>query len=237
MDGTDRDVLGAALALLAHDLRNPLAVLHSNMGFLGSVLDPGDRDARDAVDDGLMSCDGLSHVIENIELLAYTLRVPERIPRASVMVSELLGDVALRCEPFAKSYGRTIEVSQEPGQDWEVATHRDLLAKALGNLVRNGVTHAAAATKVVLSARKQGNDVEIWVEDQGHPIPKASRDQAFTLAGQVSAKSMSDGRYSRGMGLFCARVAAELVGARVEIAEPADGKGNSFILRVPAATS
>src|SRR6186713_225154 len=61
----ESQLIGELLGLLAHDLRNPLSALHSNLGYLDTVLSSHDDEAREAVEDGVVSCDGLSHVIDN----------------------------------------------------------------------------------------------------------------------------------------------------------------------------
>ena len=45
------ELVSALLGLFAHDLRNPLSALHSNVSFLGSVVGPQDTEAREALDD------------------------------------------------------------------------------------------------------------------------------------------------------------------------------------------
>src|SRR5262245_13794222 len=67
-------LIGELIGLLAHDLRNPLSALHSNLGYLEAVLPSDEGEAREAVEDGVVSCDGLSHVIDNVDLLGQILR-------------------------------------------------------------------------------------------------------------------------------------------------------------------
>src|SRR5690606_3048732 len=67
------EVLGELLGLLAHDLRNPLSALHSNVGYLGSLSERYDDDAKEAIADALLSCDSLRTVIDSVEILSHVL--------------------------------------------------------------------------------------------------------------------------------------------------------------------
>ncbi|MBM4364480.1 MAG: HAMP domain-containing histidine kinase, partial [Deltaproteobacteria bacterium] len=109
--------MGELLALVAHDLRNPLSALHSNLGFLRSVLDDADPDAREAIDDGLVSCDGLAQIIDNLDLLAGALREPGRVPEAGsfVDVGALLDEVVHVTRAMAGSHGVELRAERAAG--------------------------------------------------------------------------------------------------------------------------
>ena len=68
------ELISSSLGLFAHDLRNPLSALHSNVSFLGSVLGTGDNDAREALEDVAASSDALGHITDNLELFALAQR-------------------------------------------------------------------------------------------------------------------------------------------------------------------
>ena len=58
-------------------------------------------------------------------------------------------------------------------------------------------------------------------------------DEAFSARGQLLAKGKSDIRYSRGLGLYCARAAARLAGAEVSRCDPIAPATNAFQLTAP----
>lgn len=217
--------VGQLLALLAHDLRNPLSAIHSNIGFLAAILEGRDDEVSDALTDGLISCDGLSHIIDNIDLLGHVLREASSPPRAPFEVCGLVADVVSRCGSVAQSHRITLQYAPSVAESDLPAVYgaRDIIGKALGNLIRNCVQHSAPGQTVVVRTERTANGVRVCVEDRGTPIPEAEQEHLFTAEGQVRAKSSADGRYSRGLGLYAARLAAELGGAGVALGSNSDG--------------
>ena len=93
----ESELIGELLGLLAHDLRNPLSALHSNLGYLDTVLSSQDEEAREAVEDGVVSCDGLSHVIDNVDLLGQVLRGGLRVQKSPSPAAALIAGAVERC--------------------------------------------------------------------------------------------------------------------------------------------
>lgn len=225
-------LIGELLGLLAHDLRNPLSALHSNLGYLDSVLAAGDGEAREAVEDGIVSCDGLSHVIDNVDLLGQVLRGALRVQKSPSPVAALIAGAVERCQPAARSHGLTLELDPKARQlHAAVEVGRELAARALTNLIRNSIQHAPSASTVNVSASADAERVYVQIRDAGTPLTDDNREMAFTAEGQVAAKARANSRYSRGMGLYCARVAANLCGGEVSVLEVTSG--NAFVLSLP----
>jgi hypothetical protein len=72
------------------------------------------------------------------------------------------------------------------------------------------------------------------VEDMGIPIVADAVESLFTADGQVRAKASSEGRYSRALGLYVARLGAELAGGRVRAETGIAPANNALVLEVPA---
>lgn len=227
-----KQLIGELIGLLAHDLRNPLSALHSNLGYLDAVLPADEAEAREAVEDGVVSCDGLSHVIDNVDLLGQILRGGLSVSRSPFSVAALLAGAVERCQPAARSHGLKLELDPKARQmHVPVDVGRDLATRALTNLIRNSIQHAPASSTVQVSAAVEGGMVCVYVKDTGSTLSDELSENAFTAEGQVAAKLRANSRYSRGMGLYCARVAAHLCGAEVRVVPSA--KGNTFQLSLP----
>jgi len=225
-------LIGELIGLLAHDLRNPLSALHSNLGYLDAVLPSEEAEAREAVEDGVVSCDGLSHVIDNVDLLGQILRGGLSVSRSPFSVAALLAGAVERCQPAARSHGLKLELDAKARQmHVAVDVGRDLATRALTNLIRNSIQHAPASSTVMVSATVEGRQVSVYVRDSGSALTDELMENAFTAEGQVAAKMRANSRYSRGMGLYCARLAARLCGAEVRVVPSA--KGNVFQLTLP----
>jgi signal transduction histidine kinase len=224
-------VIGELLGLLAHDLRNPLSALHSNLGFLKTVMTSTDHDVLEAVDDSMVSCEGLAHIIDNIDLIGRSFRdgVDER-PGSGTEVVALIGEVVTASAQMAQSHGVRVDVEPLPeGRPVSRGT-REPLERALANLLRNSVQHSPANATVRVSGRSAPDVFVVTIADSGTRLPVDIGDHAFTAAGQVHAKSIPNGRYSRGLGLYCAGLAALAGRATVRSVDPPAGTSNAFEL-------
>jgi two-component system sensor histidine kinase BaeS len=213
------DLVSALLGLFAHDLRNPLSALHSNVSFLGSVVSTADGEAREALEDVAASSDALGHITDNLELFALALEGTKPREGQELRVRELLREVGQKSRRFAESYRVNLEVDSDSGGELRCFANRDMLLRALANLVRNAIQHAGETGKVTVHSRREGDAVLLSVADSGVPLSPDMGEQAFTAEGQLSTKNISGGRYSRGLGLYAARIAADVAGATVRGAE------------------
>ncbi len=232
--GLNNENIGKLLGLLAHDLRNPLSALHSNIGFL-ETIDGLDEDAREAIGDGMVSCDGLAHIIDNVELLGQRLREASiQRPRPAAMgLAQAASDTVQSCAAAAQSHEVELVIADTlRATDVNVLCDRDMFRKSLGNLVRNSI-QLGGSGPIRLSFRSDDRHAVVVVEDHG-PNPRGDlREAVFTVDGQIRAKTEAAGRYSRGLGLLCARLAADACGGEVKVVDPPSGQGNAFELRVP----
>jgi len=227
----ESELTGQLIALVAHDLRNPLSALHSNVSFVASSTDVGDPERQEALDDAGVSCEALAHIIDNLDVVSQFLLGRRQASRIRISAAGVVSEVIGRCERIARSHGVLLHVPREAlATDIYVRSNREMLSRSLSNLVCNSIQHGGGGTiRVSLSVDKL--DCQIVVADGGAPVTQELRDSAFTAQGQVAAKSSGGGRYSRGLGLFVATVAAEASGAHVVATE--ENGHNAFVLSVP----
>lgn len=233
-DSYDPRTVSELLALLAHDLRNPLSALHSNLGFVVSSIDPEQRDLHDALRDALISCEGLAHLIDNLEVFGRGLTsgpVPVRPTVLGPLLTEQLG----KCRSMADSHGVALMLVAPPPSGLRVLAGADALGACLANLMRNAIQHATGREPVRISVYVEPASCRVLIEDDGAPLPGAVREAVFTAAGQLQAKTTPGLRYARGLGLLCARLSADAAGAKLEVHERAAGSGAAFSVTVPVA--
>lgn len=220
-------VIGELLALLAHDLRNPLSALHSNLGFLKAVQPSDDPDVVEAFEDGFVSCDGLNHIIDNLDLLGHVLRGEPSAGRTTVDVLEVVREVVERSQHAAKSHGVSLGLDPDSGSV-RADLSPELTGRAVSNVVRNAVQYATGERRVrVHVVDSDGGGVEIRVDDTGAAVAPVD---PFTAEGQAASKSVPSGRYGRGLGLYCAALAAQADGWGLRVAGAPPGFGNRLVL-------
>jgi signal transduction histidine kinase len=227
----ESELTGQLIALVAHDLRNPLSALHSNVSFVANSTDVGDPERQEALDDASVSCEALAHIIDNLDVVSQYLLGKRQASRIRISAAGVVSEVIGRCERLARSHGVHLQVPRDTlATDIYVRSNREMLSRSLSNLVCNSIQHSGGGTiQVALSVNEL--ECQVSVLDSGSPVVHELRESAFTAKGQVAAKGNGGGRYSRGLGLFVATIAAEAAGARVFASEK--DAHNVFVLSVP----
>lgn len=231
MEQLESELTGQLIALVAHDLRNPLSALHSNVSFVSSSTDVGDPERQEALDDAGVSCEALAHIIDNLDVVSQFLIGRRQASRIRISAAGVVSEVVGRCERIARSHGALLQGPRDVlSNDIPVRSNREMLSRSLSNLVCNSVQHGGGGT-INVTLRVEKLDCLITIKDAGAPVAEELRNIAFTAKGQIAAKSAGGGRYSRGLGLFVATIAAEAAGARIQALE--EEGHNVFVLSVP----
>ncbi len=214
--------LGQLATAIAHEVRNPLAVIRSATQTLAETTDASSEDIRRACSFVIEEIDRLSNVVTS--LLAFA-RPPQLDPRA-VSVGDLFararllaGDelaaraVALRCEA--------------PADLPPLRADPDLLCQVLLGLLANAREAVGTGGEVTLAARAAAGEVEIDVADSGPGVPPAMRARIFEPFFTTRPRGT-------GLGLAVARQIVEAHGGRIAVGERPGG-GARFTLRLPIA--
>lgn len=213
--------LGQLAGTVAHEVRNPLAVIRS-------MVQTAREDAADgegpAVDEGLGvaldEIDRLDRVIDGVLALA---RPPT--PRLQVVsAGELLrraGDLGAR---LVADRGLSLRVQAGGGA---VAADGDLICQALLDLVANAASVAPAGSVIELAAAREGEAMALSVSDAGPGVP-------VELRGQIFEPFFTTRAGGTGLGLAVVRQITRAHGGRVEVGDGPAG-GARFALVLPVA--
>lgn len=232
-DGLASAEVGELLRLLAHDLRNPLSAVDSNVSFLEAELELRSAPVRESLDDLKLSCDGLARIVDSVEVLGRFLQGRATEERRPAPLPVLLGEAVEASRAHARSHGVEIGVGECTSRAVDVIVGREMFTRAVRALLQNSIQHAPQGSQVTLEAREQPEQVVVIVSDTGTPLEPDMLEGAFTAAGQLRAKRRGGGRYSAGLGLFCARICADAAGAQVRAGS--SNAGNWFELVAPRA--
>jgi signal transduction histidine kinase len=213
--------LGQLAAMVAHEVRNPLAVIRSAAQGLGEML-PADAEARQA--SGFISAeiDRLNSVVTSLLTFA---RPPQLRPRP-VAVHELVDHALLlaREELAAKR----VNVQRHEAADIRTLhVDADLMSQVLLCLLANAAEAVPSGGDVFLDTRLAGDAVLIGVNDSGPGVPAALRERIFEPFFTTRARGT-------GLGLAIARQIVEAHGGRIDVGDGARG-GARFTIRLPGA--
>jgi signal transduction histidine kinase len=219
-----------ALASWTHDLRNPLAALVANLHHLRETLAPSLDDESEEVFAECLALFGLlERYTANLEILAQA-DVPVAERGSAVDLVELANEVATRLGPYANVTGHRLRVLVQGAILPRVETDRLVLRRVLENVAANALENAPSGpVDLVVGVRDDAaGEGFVAVIDQGPPWPPA-------VEGTTTSWRRAPGsRYGRGLGLDAAKLAAKVVGAKLELGSTARGEASATIA-APAA--
>ncbi len=214
---------------LAHDLRSPLTRLKARIDHLsaGSTVNADDLDAVSAEAQALLAM--LDNSLEISRAEAGIGRDRFEPVDLSAMVSEL----ADMYEPLAEDAG--VELVVAANGPVLLAVHRQLLGRALANLIDNALRYGAAGKRIELgaSAARDGG-AALWVADHGPGIPAGRRREALRRFGRLDTarRAQKPGLQGAGLGLSLAGAVARLHGGTLALAD--NKPGLKVLLELPA---
>jgi signal transduction histidine kinase len=228
------DAARALLSAFAHDIRNPLSAIVTNLEFAQRVVHrqldggKGDPDLADAMDDTIGACDGLRRVIANFELM-----VQGAEPHGQSMPTSLdvvIADVMTRSQRQAILADVRLELGSAPlGRSAHLVG--SLLGLALENLIANALQHAPLGSTIVVTTHATPSAAHIEVRDRGGAVAHELRALSTSELGQLERSRQKELRYGRGLGLLAARLAAEATGLGLELG--GEGDDSTMTLIVP----
>ena len=218
------------LAVLGHELRNPLAPIVSALELMD--LEPAGKLSRQRT----VIARQVQHLTRLVDDLLDVSRIAKGQIELSTGVTELSLVVARALDsatPLFDRQRRQLEVSvPEVGLLVDVDVPR--MAQVLSNLLSNAVRYSDADGRVALVATRQGNEVLFTVTDDGIGIRREMLEQNFDLF--VQEQQASD-RALGGLGLGLAIVKSVVTrhGGSVSAQSDGLGRGSQFSIRLPIA--
>ncbi len=227
----------------SHELRNPLAVIRTNLDVALADPDADPEDLRRTGEVVRRTAERMSHLVD--DLLVYARQGSTVRQFEPVEVGPVVADTVAEFAVLAAARG--VRLDADPSTDGravglDVVGDRVALRQALANLLANAVRLAPPGTAISVSAGRQeapdadaGEASKVWVSvaDEGPGIPEAERDLVFQRFWR------GDGRRARGegrsgLGLTIVRQIAESHRGEVRL-EANDRGGSTFTIWLPAA--
>jgi signal transduction histidine kinase len=225
---SDLELRSILARMYAHDFRNPLAAISANLSFLEASID--EADLREAATEASLALQQLLFLIDNYVLIS-RLEAGESTALEEVRFDEFVRSAVERCQKRSVMSNVSLVVSQPVPPvscTWPMAYAR----LAVDNLLLSSVAHARDPGEVTLTGSVQEDMAILIVTDDGGAIHPSYLPCSFDAAFQSQAKTLSDARYSRGMGMYAIHLAAQGLGGSIE-ALPGAGNEQSFRLAFP----
>jgi PAS domain S-box-containing protein len=219
------------LAVLAHELRNPLAPIRSALAIIRRSP-PGAEavvsQARDMMDRQV------AHMVRLIDDLLDVGRITsgKLALRREIASLKTVVDTALDiARPLLESAGHQLSVML-PEPHPVLYCDVDRLSQVLGNLLTNAVKYTPPGGRVQLRAETEGQTVVVRVSDNGIGIAPDSIATVFDMFSQIG-RPPGDRHAGLGVGLPLARALTALHGGSLEAFSAGPGLGTEMVVRVP----
>jgi signal transduction histidine kinase len=221
------------LAILSHDLRNPLNSIALRAQVVGDIA--GDPEARAFSKQITASVSVMGRMIN--DLLDYTrTRLGAGMPVIPVPLD--LADLTrgIFDEYRASNPGREIRLCAEG--DFAGVWDPDRVRQAISNLLGNAIQHGAVDLPVTLSLRAEEATVWVSIHNDGDPIPKGELSKIFDplIRGSSAEHPTKNRPESIGMGLYIAREVAKSHGGRIDVVSNNE-LGTTFTMQLPRRTA
>lgn len=218
------------IAVLAHELRNPLAPLVTSLELIknGTLSKELFEQVRGAMDRQVRH---LTHLVD--DLLDASRITQGKIQLAQELID--LGDVVEQavesCRPIIDGRSHTLELTRGEGRI-PILADQVRVTQVVTNLVTNAARYTQAGGKITVHVSKDGDAGLLRVLDTGAGIPPELLERIFDMFVQ-----QKDGGQGLGLGLTLVKQLVELHGGSVEAKSDGRGKGSEFSVRIPLSTA
>ena len=218
------------LAMLAHELRNPLAPIRSAAEML-KVARLTDERVQKTSQVIARQVNHMTSLIDDLLDVSRVTRGLVNLEKAPLDLNRLLTDAAEQVNPLirSKQHSLTMALSPEPAM---VMGDEKRLVQVVTNLLNNAAKYTQAGGQLRLSTEKQGDHVLLQVHDDGIGMRSDLVGRVFDLFAQAE-RTPDRSTGGLGIGLALAKSLVELHGGELKAESEGLGKGSTFSVRLP----
>lgn len=224
--------LNEFIAMLAHEIRNPLAPIRNALSIMRGAApdDPAQATLREVI---ARQAARLSHVADDMIDIGRVTRGALSIEYKPVDVAELIERALEAAGPEIAAGKHRLKI-EHAEERLTVLGDMHRLIQVLGNLLDNAARYTPEGGAIALRTRQADGNVFISVRDTGRGIAEGSFKTLFQMFVRERAPIERIGE-GLGVGLALARNIVELHGGVIEVASEGEGKGSEFTVRLPSA--
>jgi signal transduction histidine kinase len=218
------------LAMLGHELRNPLGAIMLAVEMLGHVQGETGGKQRGVI---ARQARHLARLVDDLLDVSRVTTGKVLLKRAPVDLDELTARCVQSAEPVARARSQDISLSSA-GRPLLVEGDAVRLEQVINNLLTNAMKYSPVGSPIEVSCHAEGGCAVVRVQDQGVGIAPEMLPRIFELFAQADA-SLDRAQGGLGIGLTVARTLVELHGGRIEAQSEGPGRGSAFTVRIPLA--
>jgi PAS domain S-box-containing protein len=218
------------LAMLAHELRNPLSAVTNALHVLGV---PGaDGDVRESTR-ALMARQvrHLTRLVDDLLDVSRLMRGKITLRREPLDLAEVVSRAVEAVRPLVGARRQALEVALPP-DPLRMEADPMRLEQVLINLLNNAAKYTEEGGRISLTAAPEDGEIVVRVRDTGMGIAPELLPRVFDLFVQAD-QSLARSQGGLGIGLTMVRSLTEMHGGRVEAHSAGSGRGSEFVVRLP----
>ena len=218
------------LAMLGHELRNPLAPMRSAVEFLRLKEDlPSDIQRASTLLERQVT--SLTRLVDDLLDVSRISHGQIHLRTEAVTLAAVLSNAIENSRPVLQSKGHHLSLDLP---DENVIVDADIvrLAQVFTNLLNNAARYTPATGKIAIKARRVENLLTVEISDNGIGIAKAELQRIFEPFFRAG-RSPDSPAGGLGVGLALVKQLIDLHRGTVEATSPGNGKGSTFIVKLP----
>nr|WP_233271774.1 PAS domain S-box protein [Paraburkholderia acidiphila] len=220
------------LAMLAHELRNPLAPVRNAVATmrLMDAPSPEIERAREMIDRQIVH---LTRLVDDLLDVGRITSGKIELREAQLDLCEVVAHAIDAAQPFTSARGQHVEV-QMPDATLTMTGDHTRLVQVLQNLLHNASKFSPDGSRIVVDVRSVARAVQIQVRDEGRGLRPGTHESIFGLFSQDRSVP-GPAENGLGIGLMLCRSLVELHGGTISATSGGPGKGSTFTIRLPFA--
>jgi signal transduction histidine kinase len=214
------------LAMLAHELRNPLAPIRTGL----DLLDAGGSEAA-IIEPMRRQVEHLVRLVDDLLDVSRITRGTIDLQREVIDLRRIVNGAVETSRPLLEAHEHSLTISL-PNEPLIVDGDPVRLTQILTNLLNNAARYTPDGGHISLSASREGSDVVLRVHDTGAGITGEMLSKIFDLFVQAD-RSLDRAKGGLGIGLTLVRRLVEMHGGSVQAFSEGAGCGSEFQVRLP----
>jgi signal transduction histidine kinase/ActR/RegA family two-component response regulator len=216
------------LAMLGHELRNPLAPISTALEILrmqgrgGRELEVIERQVGH-----------LMRLVDDLLDVSRTVRGKVELHPRDIEMAALVSEALEVSSPLLEQRGDVVEVDV-PRKGLGVCVDRERIIQVVTNLLTNAAKYSETGSRITIRGTRTGDRVRLSIRDHGAGITSEMLSRIFDPFVQ-QAQTLDRARGGLGIGLSIVRSLVELHGGTVSAASEGPGRGSEFTIELPAS--
>jgi signal transduction histidine kinase len=222
------------LAILAHELRNPLAPIANSLGLLNKSNGDGEiiREARETMERQLLQ---MTRLVDDLLEVSRISRGKIELRVEEIDLNEVARHAVETAMPMIERNRQSLKVHL-PQTPIRLGADFARIAQVIANLLNNASKFTDAGGTIELSIARDGDCARIRIRDTGIGMTPEALGRIFEMFAQVDS-SIERSQGGLGIGLTLAKTLVELHGGSITALSDGPGRGSEFQIRLPAASA